>query len=208
MPLLREERDRRRVPVRGVSVICLLAVGLLPLAACRQEPAGVPEQDLERAQAALQPFKAQLVDALMGAINEGGAENAIAVCRERAPEIAAELSVGGVQMGRTSHRVRNPDNAPRPWVQPLLTAYLEEPTDTEPRAVRLDDETFGYVEPIYVMSFCLSCHGPSIEPGLLQTIRSLYPQDQATGFHMSDLRGLFWVTMSLGGSEGEPAGAS
>jgi hypothetical protein len=180
----------------------------LPLAACRQEPAEVSPQDLERAQAALQPFKEKLVEALMGAINEGGAENAIAVCRERAPAIAAELSVGGVQMGRPSHRVRNPANAPRPWMEPLLAAYLEEPTNTKARAVRLDDATFGYVEPIYVMSFCLSCHGPSIEPGLQETIRSLYPEDQATGFHMNELRGLFWVTMPLGGSEGGPAGVS
>lgn len=196
------------VPVGGVGLVTLLALGLLPLAACRQEPARVPQQDLERAQAALQPFKEQLVDALMGAIEEGGAENAIAVCRERAPEIAAELSVGGVQMGRTSHKVRNPNNAPQPWMEPLLAAYVEEPTDTQPQTVRLDESTFGYVEPIYVMSFCLSCHGPSVESGLLDTIRTLYPEDQAIGFHMNDLRGLFWVTMPLGGSEAQPAGVS
>ena len=152
---------------------------------------------MEKARNALQPLKEQLVDALTGALEEGGPENAIAVCRDEAPRIAAELSVGGVRMGRTSHKLRNPDNAPQPWVEPLLATYLEDPENPEPRAVRLDNSTIGYVEPIYAMSFCLSCHGPSIEPALQETIRSLYPEDQATGFRMNELRGLFWVTLPI-----------
>ena len=38
----------------------------------------------------------------------------------RAPEIAAGLSTDGVRVGRTSHRLRNPANAPRPWMEPVL----------------------------------------------------------------------------------------
>lgn len=160
----------------------------------------VSPQEMERAKNALQPLKEQLVDALTGALQEGGPENAIVVCRDKAPQIAAELSVEGVRMGRTSHRLRNPDNAPQPWVEPLLAAYLEDPENPEPRAVRLDDSTIGYVEPIYAASFCLSCHGPSIEAGLKKEILSLYPEDQATGFRMNDVRGLFWVTLPSGGA--------
>jgi len=156
---------------------------------------------MERAKNAIQPLKEQLVDALTGALQEGSPETAIAICREKAPQIAAELSVDGVRMGRTSHKLRNPDNAPEPWVQPLLAAYLEDPENPKPRAVRLDDSTIGYVEPIYAMSFCLSCHGPSIEPNLQETIQSLYPEDQATGFRMNDVRGLFWLTMPSGASK-------
>lgn len=180
-----------------------LALGFLGgcLLACQQEPAAVSSADLERAQSALAPFKEQLVEALTSALGEGGPENAIRICRERAPEIAAELSVNGVRMGRTSHKTRNPENAPETWVEPLLEAYLEEPTNAEPRAVQLDETRFGYVEPIYAAHFCLSCHGPSVDPALLEEIRSLYPEDQATGFRVDDLRGLFWVTMPLGGGE-------
>jgi len=174
----------------------VLVTGLL-LAGCQaaQPTADVSPSEMERAKNTLQPLKEQLVDALTGALEEGGPEGAIAICREKAPQIAAELSVDGIRMGRTSHRLRNPDNAPDPWVKPLLAAYLEEPENPQPRAVRLDDSTIGYVEPIYAMSFCLSCHGPSIEPALQETIQSLYPEDQATGFRMHDVRGLFWVTL-------------
>ncbi len=134
--------------------------------------------------------------ALMTALDEGP-ENAIRVCRMRAPEIAAELGTGGMRLGRTSHRLRNPANAPEPWMEPLLAAYMEEAAAREPRAVWLDESTVGYVEPIVLQPFCLSCHGPSVEPELLATIRSLYPEDRATGFHAGDLRGIFWVTLPV-----------
>ena len=173
----------------------LFIVGSIVALACSQPAPQVSETELSQAQSTLAPFKEQLVEALTGALEQGSPTNAIHVCRERAPEIAAELSVGGVRMGRTSHKLRNPGNAPEPWVEPLLEAYLENPTDTRPRAVYIDDSTIGYVEPIYVMSFCLSCHGPSIEPDLLAEIDSVYREDQATGFRANELRGLFWVTL-------------
>lgn len=199
-------RDRARVRGLARLGVAVLLVGLLP-AACRQGAEPVAPADIERAQQALVPFKEKLIGALTGALQEGGPGGAIAVCRERAPQIAAELSVGGVRMGRTSHKTRNPANEPEPWMEPLLAAYLEEPENTGPRAVRLDESTFGYVEPIYTVHFCLSCHGPSVESALLETISSLYPQDRATGFRANELRGLFWVTMPLG-EPAAPAGAT
>jgi hypothetical protein len=182
---------------RQIPVLVLVLVAEVLTLACQGGPESVSQEHTDRAQASLAPFKEQLGDALMGALEEGQPAGAIHVCREQAPEIAARLSVEGVRMGRTSHKVRNPANAPEPWVEPLLAAYLEDPTNTEPRAVRLDDETYGYVEPISVMPFCLSCHGPSIEPELLEEIHSVYPEDQATGFKANELRGLFWVTLPL-----------
>jgi hypothetical protein len=183
--------------IRARNTVFTVVLVMAGVMACQQasETTEVSEADMERARAALTPFKEELVEALMGALGEGGPETAIHVCRERAPEIAARLSVDGVQMGRTSHKTRNPSNAPQPWVEPLLAAYLEDPEETAPRAVHVNDTTVGYVEPIYVMSFCLSCHGPSVEEGLLAEIQSVYPEDQATGFKANDLRGLFWVTL-------------
>lgn len=181
-----------RVPILVVVALALSILG------CQQSAEPVPQVELDRAQETLAPFKEELVEALMGTLQDASPAEAIHVCREKAPEIAARLSVDGVRMGRTSHKTRNPANAAEPWVEPLLAAYLEDPTDTKPRAVFIDDSTLGYVEPIYVMSFCLSCHGSSIEPALLEQIQSNYPEDQATGFRADDLRGLFWVTLPRG----------
>ena len=180
------------------TLLAFLAVGIT-LAGCQPRLEPVSEAELERAGAVLAPFKEQLLGALMGALEEGDFEDAIEICRDRAPQIARDLSVQGVEMGRSSHKLRNPDNAPEAWVEPLLAAYLEEPSNASPRAVRVDAATLGYVEPIYMKSFCLGCHGPSIDPTLYQHIRSTYPQDQAIGFKVDDLRGLFWVTLPAGG---------
>jgi hypothetical protein len=127
-----------------------------------------------------------------------GAEASIHICREQAPAIAARVGEAGVTMGRTSHKVRNPNNVPEPWMEPLLAAYLEAPENSEPQAVDLGGGTFGYVEPIYIESFCLSCHGITIEPAVEAKIQELYPQDQARGFRVGDVRGMFWVKMPLG----------
>lgn len=186
---------------RNLSFALVLVALLTSLLGCQAADEAPTQAEMDRAQETLLPFKEELVDALMGTLQNADPSEAIHVCREKAPEIAARLSVDGVRMGRTSHKIRNPANAPEPWVEPLLAAYLEEPTNTKPRAVVIDEATFGYVEPIYVMSFCLSCHGPSIEPELQATIQSLYPEDQATGFRANDLRGLFWVTLPRGESD-------
>ncbi|MEX2498681.1 MAG: DUF3365 domain-containing protein [Wenzhouxiangellaceae bacterium] len=46
-------------------------------------------------------------------------------------------------------------------------------------------------------SQCVICHGESIAPELAETIKQLYPQDQATGFAPGELRGAFSVTVEL-----------
>ena len=176
-----------------------IGVVVLTLGSISCQPAGVQisQEDMARAQENLLPFKQELKAALVGALAEG-AENSIQVCREDAPAIAASVGEAGVTMGRTSHRLRNPDNAPESWMEPLLAAYLENPEKAEPQAVDLGGGTFGYVEPIYIESFCLSCHGITIAPEVEARIQELYPQDQARGYRVDDFRGMFWVKMPLG----------
>jgi hypothetical protein len=138
----------------------------------------------------LVPFKQEL----MHALTEGmatGPESAIAACSIQAPGIAAALSVDGVRVGRTSHRLRNSANEGPEWVAPILARYLER--EARPVIVTLDDDRVGYVEPIMLAPLCTSCHGESIAPGVADAIAERYPDDEATGFAIGDLRGVFWV---------------
>lgn len=182
---------RRTLPVLA-PVVALLVQG------CGGSGETVDPATKERAQGALAPFKQELQAALLEGMREGGAANAIDVCRVMAPEIAERNSVDGITMGRTSHRLRNPGNAPEAWMTPLLEHYIEHPGDPEPRTVRLDGSTVGYVEPIYVKSVCLGCHGEDIDPGIRSVLAESYPQDQATGFAADEFRGLFWVKLPAG----------
>jgi len=155
----------------------------------------VSESDMARAAGALEPLKRELRKALIGALEEGGPERAIEVCQLRAPEIAHLTSTGGALVGRTSHRLRNPENAPEAWMSVFLEEYLGDPDDNEPRAARLASGEIGYVEPIYMQRICMQCHGDRIEPGVKARLRALYPEDEATGFEKGELRGIFWVKL-------------
>jgi hypothetical protein len=164
------------------------------LAACATSTP-VSESDMARAAAALQPLKRELRTALIGALEEGGPERAIEVCQLRAPEIARLTSTRGAVLGRTSHRVRNPDNAPEAWMSAFLEEYLANPNDDQPRAVRLASDEIGYVEPIRMKGICMKCHGNRIKPGVNARLQALYPEDEATGFKTGELRGIFWVKL-------------
>lgn len=143
------------------------------------------------------PFKSRLMAALQAGL-AGGTDRAIDACRVEAPAIAAASGGPGVAVGRSSHRLRNPANAPRPWVQPLLDGFVAAPATAAPRAVALPGGGVGYVEPIVLQPLCVTCHGATLAPAVQARIAALYPADQATGFAPGDLRGLFWVEFAPG----------
>jgi hypothetical protein len=143
-------------------------------------------------EALLQPFKQQLMSALQSGLTAGPA-SAIEVCQLQAPAIASSLSTGGVAMGRSSHRLRNPDNVGPEWAMQVLEQYLATAAPAAPVTLPLAAGREGYVEPIYTQAICLTCHGQSLPPDLAQTLEQRYPQDQATGFSEGELRGIFWV---------------
>jgi hypothetical protein len=145
----------------------------------------------------LAPFKAELQGALLAGMAEGPAA-AIHACRVQAPRIAESLSVDGVRVGRASHRLRNPANTAPDWVAPILRQYLDAGAGAGPVTVPLSGSRAGYVEPIVTQPLCVTCHGTDVDPALLDTIRSLYPDDRAVGFSAGDLRGVFWVEYDAG----------
>jgi len=178
----------------GSTRLGLSMAVIVGLAACTNSTQ-ISESDMLRAGEALAPLKRELRSELIGALEEGGPERAIEVCQLRAPEIARLTSTGGAVVGRTSHRVRNPENAPEAWMSGFLEEYLANPSYDEPRAVRLASGDIGYVEPIRMKGICMQCHGDRIEPAVKARLQALYPDDEATGFEKGELRGLFWVVI-------------
>jgi hypothetical protein len=152
---------------------------------------------LARGAAIVAPYRKDLKGALVAAMADGP-EAAISACRLEVPRLARHLAVDGIDIGRTSHRLRNPDNAPRDWVRPLLAAYTVETGERDPQVTLLADGRIGYVEPISIKPACLLCHGTGIPAPAAQRIAELYPQDQATGFAVDEFRGLFWVEFPAG----------
>jgi hypothetical protein len=178
--------------------ILLLAAACVLFAACSKpaaETAAVEAADAidpaARGAELLAPFKSDLKQALMSGMQEGPAA-AIEVCSELAPGIAASLSVDGVKMGRSSHRLRNPENVAPDWLVPLIDGYASG-GERLPQTVALGEGRTGYAEPITVEPVCLTCHGVELDDAIAAQLAALYPEDRATGFSAGDFRGVFWV---------------
>lgn len=139
--------------------------------------------------------KDALVERLSGqlvrAMSTKGPAAAIEVCSNEAAKIAEAVGEKhGVKIGRTALKLRNPANEPPEWVKPLL----EEPS-AEPQIVELPAGHTGVLLPIKLQAKCMTCHGPTdqIPDAILAQLAEHYPNDQATGFQVDDLRGWFWV---------------
>ena len=151
-------------------------------------------QGAERALGAelLAPLKMELKQALIAGMQKGPI-NAISVCKDQAPAIADSLSNESIKIGRTSHRLRNPANSAPEWVDRILKTYLSKESDRAPQVVSVANNREGYVEPITIKPLCLGCHGKDLAPDVATQIKALYPDDEATGFEIDDLRGVYWV---------------
>lgn len=159
----------------------------------RASPA--PTAAPERAIAAVTELKVSLKKELEQAIAAGGPDSAINVCRERAPALAAEIGKKhDVAVGRSSHKLRNAKNAPRPWVQAAIDEWLKvAAADRKPRVVPVSQGVVGYVEPISTGALCLTCHGENVSESTRAKIKAAYPLDQAIGFKEGELRGVIWA---------------
>lgn len=140
----------------------------------------------------LLPFKQALMGALKSGLEDGPVA-AVEACNLIAPGLPGAQAARGFEVGRASDRLRNPDNLPPDWVEPVLDGMLAGTVPAEPRAVALDDGRRGWVEPIRVAPLCLQCHGDAVEDDVAAAIDARYPDDQALGYAAGDLRGVFWI---------------
>ncbi len=148
-------------------------------------------QRLDTAQAAQKDLGKTLKGELTAAVKETSFAGAVDFCHSRAPEIANEVAEKhGVNLGRTSHRLRNANNTPPAWASDAV-----ERKEPKEYVFRGPDETLGYLKPIKLGGLCTNCHGPKdqLAPGVAEQLEEKYPNDEATGFAVGDLRGWFWV---------------
>ena len=144
---------------------------------------------------------AEMMGELMAALDSGGPDAAIDVCQKTAPTVAANVSEQyGLRIGRTSHKLRNPENLPPAWAEPYVADRVDEPI-----YVAGPDGELGALLPIRLKAECQMCHGPTemLDEEILTAIAQTYPTDQAVGFAEGDLRGWFWVETTPGDDDVE-----
>lgn len=149
-----------------------------------------------RAHEAIQELQGTLLRRLSTSMASGGPAAAIQVCRDEAVQMTGAIaSKHGIAIGRTSHRLRNPNNAPRAWAAPLVASQAgRKAVDVPPAVFDLGDR-IGVLRPIGMQDFCVTCHGErdAIAPSVRDELASSYPADAAVGFAPGDLRGWIWA---------------
>jgi hypothetical protein len=189
-------RNTAGVVVMLVTMSSALAPGI---AAGNGDGTGEVDARMQESRELTRQFQQRLKTELEAAIAQGGPVGAIAVCREKAPAIAAELSAAsGASVSRTALRVRNPANAPQPWQREAMERFEQrmaagEPVDKLELFETPDGQGARYMKAIPTGPLCLTCHGSNLAADVQSALRSMYPEDAATGFAVGDLRGAFSV---------------
>lgn len=151
-------------------------------------------------------FMSTLKGALMEAVHAGGPSYAIAVCREKAAQIAQSYSKAtGWIVRRTSLKIRNKANAPNDWERAVPEWFEGRSAGGEDVQVMEHWEVvehrgrkaFRYMKVIPKGGLCLTCHGAEVAPGVDETLRRLYPEDAARGFRVGDIRGALTIVQPL-----------
>jgi hypothetical protein len=160
----------------------------------------------DQARDLIKAFATRLQGELKGALQEGGPTAAVRVCKEEAPAIAASLSEqSGWQVGRTSLKTRNPDNAPDAWEREVLEQFDDRKAAGQPVAgmthaavVEQDGgKRYRFMQAIPTGDVCLACHGSDLSSDLVEALDKAYPEDQARGFALGDIRGAFTLSKPL-----------
>lgn len=184
-----------------------LALGLVVmLAACgatadaEVEPQ-VRDAVLTQGDAAAQALMGTLVARLKGAMQEGGAANAVDFCSTSALELTAGVAEEqGLAIKRTSMRYRNPANAPDEDETAALKHFESVLAETGelpgPWVQRASREEYRFYRPLVVAPPCLGCHGApgEIDPAVQSILDERYPDDLATGYEVGDFRGVIRVS--------------
>lgn len=184
------------------GTLALVAGLASALAACRPapEPPPISEEQyhalVEECAAQAKQLGETLVGELKAAIEKGGPEGAVGVCGEAAARVAAENAKRGLNLRRTTLRLRNPENAPDAWERPILERWERERPAVVPAVATAAVEgpagwEFRFLAPIFVQGLCTDCHGDpaAMKEGVRAALRAKYPEDRATGFAQGDLRG-------------------
>ena len=188
----------------------LIALALpVLLAGCASGPTAEEQAamvaDARKAAAALTQ---KLGGELKAALGDKGPEGAISVCKERAPQIAAEVSKQfGFEAKRVSPKNRNPAGVPDAWEaeaqagleKRLAAGEKPETLDTWQIVSTPTGKQFRYAKALLVQPLCLNCHGDpaAMSDGVKARLAAEYPLDKATGYAPGMVRGIVSIKRTL-----------
>lgn len=150
----------------------------------------------------VQKFSGALKPQLKKALQTGGPQQAIAICATRAPNIARTLShETGWEVKRVSLKPRHQEAQPDTWETKVLQNFNQRQQAGETAAeINYSEQVNGryrFMQAQGVEPLCLTCHGQQLAKEVEKTLKQYYPNDQATGYSLGQIRGAFSLTKQL-----------
>ena len=193
MSIPSNQPDDRHRPLLAGKLACIVSVGLLTSNLCT---AADPDRLAEGKRLTGEAF-ALLSKNLAEAIAKEGVPGAIGFCSEKALPLTASVDAS---LRRVSHKARNPKNKADATELKVLDEFRAAFTAgkaPEPQLRKNADGTETFFAPIILANpLCLKCHGDpatDIDAETRKALGKLYPQDEATGFRIGELRGMWRV---------------
>ena len=160
------------------------------------------QQALADAKAIAQELGGALKQSLVAKMKEGGPVAAVEHCSLEAESLTAKVSAErGAKIGRSSLRLRNPNNTAPDWVAAWLNEQGQRKIEGVQGVAIIEQTASGevarFLKPLGVEAPCLNCHGPEPAAPIAKVLEERYPNDQATGYALGDLRGALWVELPV-----------
>lgn len=210
MELGRKTNGRREMRKAIAIVICLLA-GMWLLQSCSEDKPKTVSHNvqyvsgkdevtyLKLGNEIRDTVQAALKANLVNAMKNGGPSNAVRFCNLEAMPLTNSYSEKySTEVKRVSDKNRNPSNTPNAKELEVIGDFKRSLEVGQPLSPKIAIDAEGkknYYAPIFTGGVCLSCHGnpKNMQPELISTIDSLYPQDKAKGYAIDELRGIWSV---------------
>lgn len=160
-------------------------------------------------EAAIDRLAVSMMNEVKSALNGLSPEEAIDMCHLKGlpssgPPIRSMPRITAVKF--TSLRIRQSDNAPDA-ADKVALEYIDHAIaigDAPPKVLVQKVESpdsplvWRVYKPIGLTTSCLACHGDreDMSPKLRQRLKSVYPDDQATGYKARDWRGIIRVNVA------------
>lgn len=194
----------------------LAILGVVLLMSCNQKAKDVEVTDQKELSTAQQQeylvlgdsISARAQQVLLSNVAEqmklGGPVGALDFCNEKAMFLTDSVSDEfSKKIQRLTDKTRNPDNAivndidQKAWED---IKGLMADANAGKHLILSDESDVYYYKAIPIgMPTCLMCHGSKetdIAPATLEAIAKKYPNDQATGYTMGELRGMWKIKMN------------